>query len=522
MLRKDKIMKKIALCSLLMCLGFVDYAAAGEKYCETECTAAREGRVVLCPQQSKSDVFVPETKICQNGKWVDGDWRNDNFFTYIKVCDNHTKPNGWQDLGRFGTISYNEYVFINKQETGVAFTLPVSSSSDHSVDLDKNLICRGCRQGFSWDEKNNKCVATQKSSVHQECDPNHPELCNQNDRVAQLGEPCAGRKEKDRCYALPSHATLGRCRNLSATTGGQTQMTCSAVKCEPNHYLWLDKNGNSMGTCHSIDYMEKMCAKNTCGCGDGQECVPNIVDIPSSITINGYNLSASERKNGAYRECHCVGKQQTVSKDCTYTFRVKCQDGTEVTGLSEYGYPITVNYTQDSLKNVQDRYGLTDSEISQCVNSRVLDGSKSLYAKMWNTDNTEFADKLKTDMTLNKKILDFCASHRGYNGANIGGGSVPDVPNSTEFENAKKTLEAFTANAASKASGWKTAEGKFNTMRLASDLSAGVVLGTVGGVVSGVVIKKKQVEKGFDALHCTVGGQTIADWGDEFSVGLAK
>ena len=42
------------------------------------------------------------------------------------------------------------------------------------------------------------------------------------------------------------------------------------------------------------------------------------------------------------------------------------------------------------------------------------------------------------------------------------------------------------------------------------------------GVVSGVVIKKKQVEKGFDALHCAVGGQTIADWGDEFIVGMSK
>ena len=74
----------------------------------------------------------------------------------------------------------------------------------------------------------------------------------------------------------------------------------------------------------------------------------------------------------------------------------------------------------------------------------------------------------------------------------------------------------------SKKSAWKTAEGKFNTARLASDLTAGVVLGTVGGVVSGVVIKKKQVEKGFDALHCTVAGQPIADWGDTFNVGLRR
>ena len=28
------------------------------------------------------------------------------------------------------------------------------------------------------------------------------------------------------------------------------------------------------------------------------------------------------------------------------------------------------------------------------------------------------------------------------------------------------------------------------------------------------------IEKGFDALHCTVGGQTVTDWGDTFTVGL--
>ncbi len=87
---------------------------------------------------------------------------------------------------------------------------------------------------------------------------------------------------------------------------------------------------------------------------------------------------------------------------------------------------------------------------------------------------------------------------------------------------AKKVLDDFYTYAKDdkNRSVWKDSEGNFNTIRLASDLTAGVVLGTVGGVVSGVVIKKKQVEKGFDALHCTVGGQTVADWGDTFNVGL--
>ena len=96
------------------------------------------------------------------------------------------------------------------------------------------------------------------------------------------------------------------------------------------------------------------------------------------------------------------------------------------------------------------------------------------------------------------------------------------TPVDARLAEAQESLRSFFEYSDSHRSGLKTAEGKFNTVRLASDLTAGVVLGTVGGVVSGVVIKKKQVEKGFEALHCTVGGQTIADWGDTFEVGLQK
>ncbi|MBQ2017119.1 MAG: hypothetical protein II208_01155, partial [Alphaproteobacteria bacterium] len=71
-----------------------------------------------------------------------------------------------------------------------------------------------------------------------------------------------------------------------------------------------------------------------------------------------------------------------------------------------------------------------------------------------------------------------------------------------------------------KVSVWKDEEGKFNTARLASDAIAGVVLGTVGGVVTSSVVKKNQVENGFEDLKCTIGGQVVAEWGDEFRVGI--
>lgn len=69
---------------------------------------------------------------------------------------------------------------------------------------------------------------------------------------------------------------------------------------------------------------------------------------------------------------------------------------------------------------------------------------------------------------------------------------------------------------------WKNQDGKFNTARLASDSVAGVVLGTVGGVVTSTVMKKKQAQQGFEKLKCTIGGQDVASYGDEFFIGLSN
>lgn len=70
------------------------------------------------------------------------------------------------------------------------------------------------------------------------------------------------------------------------------------------------------------------------------------------------------------------------------------------------------------------------------------------------------------------------------------------------------------------ASVWKTDKGTFNYARLASDSIAGVVLGTAGGIITSNVVKKNQIKNGFEDVMCTVGGQNVANWGDEFRVGV--
>ena len=84
--------------------------------------------------------------------------------------------------------------------------------------------------------------------------------------------------------------------------------------------------------------------------------------------------------------------------------------------------------------------------------------------------------------------------------------------------NAVKTIDDIESNLG--LSVWKDSEGNFNTSRLLSDSIAGVVLGTAGGLITSSVVKKNQVESGFEDIQCTVGGQVVAGWGDEFRVGI--
>ncbi|MGN0917150.1 MAG: hypothetical protein ACI4NZ_02985 [Candidatus Enterousia sp.] len=124
---------------------------------------------------------------------------------------------------------------------------------------------------------------------------------------------------------------------------------------------------------------------------------------------------------------------------------------------------------------------------------------------------------------LNPPVKGKCPSATNSGNASGGGASSPGSPDPTKITQAKeKVSNAYNAleKIEFEKSHWKTASGNFNGARLASDSIAGVVLGTVGGVVTSNVIKKNQVKGGFEKLQCTVGGQMVADFGDQFQVGI--
>lgn len=95
-----------------------------------------------------------------------------------------------------------------------------------------------------------------------------------------------------------------------------------------------------------------------------------------------------------------------------------------------------------------------------------------------------------------------------------------DLPKYQDVQGAMDVLNNFASNA--KVSVWVNKDGGFNYARLAADGAAGAVLGTVGGVITHAVIKKNQVDDGMDGYHCTVASESVADYGDEFMLGIPQ
>lgn len=221
--------------------------------------------------------------------------------------------------------------------------------------------------------------------------------------------------------------------------------------------------------------------------------------------------SATKWQDG---KCQCV--------DTNRTWKYENNDGQCVENKA-----VTVNNNNNTLCKT----ALGDLEIGKSFTGVDLENCKDTEKTETNTDAVASWEIICETET--KVICKPYACTDGYElNSEIGGCVVKkiqkpetDPVNDTkkkEIENAERVVRDFFASAERNANVWRDKDGKFNTARLASDVTAGVILGTVGGVVSSVVIKKKQVEKGFDALHCTVGGQAVADWGDTFRVGIAK
>lgn len=145
-----------------------------------------------------------------------------------------------------------------------------------------------------------------------------------------------------------------------------------------------------------------------------------------------------------------------------------------------------------------------------------------------NSDIVDLINQIETYCTGDNKtetiFMTYYTTLLGYNPQQCGASSTSTTIDysalSTDVNNAYIQLTSIHNKFRDDVSVWKNEEGKFNTARLASDSIAGVVLGTAGGLITSSVVKKNQVENGFEDIKCTIGGQNVAEWGDQFRVGI--
>lgn len=365
------------------------------------------------------------------------------------------------------------------------------------------------------------------------------DICGIGPQKGNANRICDEKKLSVGTSCSTTGAVEGYCTNNVDRDGSQV-ISCSAKICDDDHILWLQKRKGKYvpyGRCQSKKAMQAICDKGVCP----PTCECKLIELDWTWTYG----PAKGKTTTAYHSdemCRCIATKTDYAKSCQYKFTAKCNDGTEITD-TDLRLPKIINLTQDDLSDpiVKNYYDLSDEDIKLCAdglvmskennNNNISEAGQRLFKKMYEKDNDEWIKWANDNKdyvewycnggmedTENANIVTTGGSS-SYEGS-VAGASYVNTGNTAAINNAKAVLSAFFAKAESDVSVWKNAEGKFNTARLASDLTAGVVLGTVGGLVSSVVIKKAQVKKGFEALQCYIHGYKVADWGDVFEASL--
>ena len=254
-----------------------------------------------------------------------------------------------------------------------------------------------------------------------------------------------------------------------------------------------DGNANPLLSDINEDFAEQL--KQTNQLIAKPECAFECTNNGWKVTANG-NGFCNAAKGYVWdpdREA-CVDKKAECADDlCKATGGTMNESGACMCGTTKCDSAYTSNgNTYYYCGPKKDKYG---------VNDTYCNPTKGGY---WTTTPDKIMSAVSDmDATFNR----LCSTSNAMSDAND---PQTDIP--TLVANLSKIESEFGL------SKWRTAEGKFNYARLASDATAGIVLGTTGALVTAHVVKKKQVEDGFESLGCTVGGQHVGDWGDVFRI----
>ena len=428
-----------------------------------------------CDSRRTSSCTTDDFVELEAGHWFNGDKVNEKK-TYI--CRTHgigndywevyTKKNTCAARGitwEVGT-SLPEYQptewcsgFEHSEDFSLVKTWEVKCLSEHK------FVCfaHECIEGYSADS-NGKCVG---GNINPDPNPNpDPKLgfCGQLEKLGAT-------RERLKCCRAGSDTKWVDVNGVEVKNSlGKAGEKCV---CKDSTKTW----NSAKGICEGQNVIGGNCDKYL-GDVDAYKCCSgqsNGVSYWDEVNKKCHCLKTGEEWD--YNQHMCLKKNSTGDeKECRYRFHgeFKCANGTRI--RRDYEFILS----KEDLKNMtcekfQERYR-NDAR-----------GIESLFQKLClDSQNTE------------------------------------QIPLDAATKRAISNINSFFDMSESNRNVWRDEEGQFNTARLASDATAGVVLGTVGGIVSAKIIKKKQLEKGFDVLHCTVGGQKMADYGDTFQVSYQR
>ncbi len=168
----------------------------------------------------------------------------------------------------------------------------------------------------------------------------------------------------------------------------------------------------------------------------------------------------------------------------------------------------TINDTKEKYKDDADKIKKLDDTLARVKEAQRICPRAGVVLSA--TDNETLQKVYGAILDLAKIFPEI---HQVTTSLNITQLTVSNTEINTYYSELSRIRDTFKLNE------WRDAEGNFNTARLASDSIAGVVLGTVGGVVTAHLVKKNQLKKGFEDIQCHIGGQSVADYGDGFVVG---
>lgn len=357
---------------------------------------------------------------------------------------------------------------------------------------------------------------------------------NKNDKV---GTDCTKRLNQTKVQ-------LAKC----AINNKKGDLSCTTLCCKKPYYLKFDGKGGSLGICVTKDQAIQNCKQckagncepifeenatyNNCnqnlfkGCQPKQSItsIPDLVIIPDETHAVVPGTSGTDSDEEAVeptiieQDSDCTlefssGNPLTISNVYIAASKKQNDDSMETSFYDRIQNTIWQNHTSSG-----PNYKPDIPNLSELIKINDIDIPVEQQAQLKTAVYISFtcSDKQLQIHQPNESVIHDTTPTPGKSTVILTTCSEHGCFAPTTFMLLDEILEEHFTDS----SVWKNENGKFNTARLASDSIAGVVLGTVGGVVTSNIIKKNQIENGFEDLKCTIAGQDVANYGDTFNVSL--